>query len=332
MLSEKERLIIDIVNDMVDAISEEQMDKLKLSLYKRITPLEVKPAEANLVVYDQPNSKLITMFIMAKKMINLSPNSIHFYETVLLKADKDFHQKPFLQLTTLELQCYLAAIAEKTSPVNSNNTRRILSSFFGWLQDTEYITKNPMKTVQPMKQPKRTRHPFTVTELETLRNAATDIRTRSIIEMLLSTGCRISELVGIKVNDIDWIRGEARVIGKGNKERIVFINETASLYTKQYLSTRTDNNPALYVSMDKPHATLQKGAIEMIVRELGRSCGIKKVFPHRFRHTAATFAMRRGMSVEIVKKMLGHESIDTTMIYAQTDWDSVRAARRIYCE
>ena len=332
MLSEKERLIIDIVNDMVDAISEEQMDKLKLSLYKRITPLEVKPAEANLVVYDQPNNKLIEMFIMGKRMINLSPKSLRFYQTTLIKADKDFKQKPFLSLTPLELQCYLAAIAEKSSPVNSNNVRRVLSSFFAWLQDTEYIPKNPMKTVQAMKQPKRTRHPFTMTELETLRSAATDIRTRSIIEMLLSTGCRISELAGIKINDIDWNRGEVRVIGKGDKERIVFINEAARLYTQKYLETRSDNTNALYVSKEKPHAPLKTSGFEIIVRELGRSCGIKKVFPHRFRHTAATFAMRRGMNIEIVKKMLGHESIDTTMIYAQTDWDSVRAARRIYCE
>lgn len=331
MLSEKERLILDIINDVQESLSESQLERLKLSLYQRIAPLDIKTAEANIVPSEVSNQRIINLWLMAKTMDNLSPRTIRAYRLTVERFDREM-QKPFQAISALEIKCYLAKIAQTSSPTNANNMRAGISAIYGWMFDAEFITKNPMRMVPKMKVRKKQKQPFTTEEVEKLRYGAKDIRTRSMVEMLLSTGCRVSELVGIRRDEIDWQRGEVKVVGKGNKERIVFLNEPAKLYLKKYFDTRKDDRPDIYVSEQKPYTPLGISTVEKDIRDLGRLVGVKDTHPHRFRHTVATWASRRGMGVELIQKMLGHESVNTTMIYTTTDLETLRAARRKYCD
>ena len=330
-MTEKDRLILDVINDVQEELSDNQLEKLKLSLFQRLLPLDVKTTEANIVPYEQTNEQFIELWLAAKRMNCCSEGTIQVYKYIAYDFDK-FIKKPFQTVTTLEIKVYLAKIAERSSAVTANNYRRYISSLFNWLHDMDIIAKNPIRAVGTLKSRKKQVMPFTEGEVEKLRyGAQNNIRTRCLIEFLLSTGCRVSEITKLKIEDIDWLQGEIKVLGKGNKERIVFINQSAQLYLMKYLESRSDNSPYLFVGEKAPHDRLSPGSIETIVRDLGYAVGIKKVHPHRFRHTTATWAMRRGMSIELVQKMLGHSSIDTTMIYATTDVESLRAARRKYC-
>lgn len=331
MVTEKDRLILDIINDVREVLSDDQMEKLKTSLFQRLLPLDVKVAEANIVPYEQTNERFIKLWLAAKKMDCCSEKTIELYSHVAYNFD-NFIKKPFQMVTAIEVKVYLANIAERSSSVNAENNRRCLSSLFSWLHDMDIVAKNPIRMAGKLKVRKKQVMPFTEGEVEKLRyEAQNNIRTRCILEFFLSTGCRVSEVTNIKIEDIDWVQGEVKVLGKGNKERVVFINQTAQMYLKMYLDSRTDDNPYLFISQKKPYGALHSGAIENLIRNLGYSAGLKKVHPHRFRHTVATWAMRRGMSVELVQRMLGHSKINTTMIYATTDIESLRAARRKYC-
>lgn len=186
-----------------------------------------------------------------------------------------------------------------------------------------------MDLIPRIKFPKRTREAVPEEDLEKIRQAC-DIRERALIEVFLSTGCRVGEIVRMERQQIDFERSEAIVLGKGNKERKVFFNETAKFYLQQYLATRNDNNPALFVSDNKLHRKLEISGIEIIVREVGRRAGVK-IFPHKLRHTFATRAINRGMPVEVLQRLLGHESLDTTTIYAKVNDEEVKYSHGKYC-
>lgn len=330
MLSEKERLVIDVVNDMHSVLSDEQMSKLKQSLYTRVMPLDVKAAEANIVPVEQTNTNLIKQFIVAKSVEGLAVRSLAYYKMVLLRMDK-FIKKPVTQMSTIDIQCFLAMLIQTSSKRNADNYRRVMSSFFVWMTDNEIIAKNPIRRCKKIKSEKKAKLPFSTGEIEQLRYKASDIRTRAMVEFLLSTGCRVSEMGQLNYNQINFDKGEVVVFGKGGKERICYLNEAACLYVKKYLETRTDNNPALFVDVQKPHKRLGIGRIEAIIRELGRAAGVMNVHPHRFRRTTASWASRRGMKVELIQKMLGHTDINTTMIYTQVAQEDVKAAHEKYC-
>lgn len=330
MLSEKERLVVDIVNDMHDKLSDEQMGELKQVLYTRVMPLEIKAAEANIVPIEQTNMSLIKQFIVAKSVEGLARKSLEQYKMILLRMDK-FIKKPIIQMSTIDIQCFLAMLIQTSSKRNADNYRRVMSSFFVWMTDNEIIVKNPMRRCKKIKSEKKAKLPFSAGEIEQLRYKASDIRIRAMLEFLLSTGCRVSEMGQLNYNQIDFDKGEVVVFGKGSKERICYLNDAACLYVKKYLNTRTDSNPALFVTERKPHNRLEVNSIEAIIRELGRAAGVMNVHPHRFRRTTASWASRRGMKVELIQKMLGHTDINTTMIYTQVAQEDVKAAHEKYC-
>ncbi len=330
MLSEKERLVIDIVNDMNGKINDEQMEELKQAIYKRVMPLEIKAAESNIVPFDQTNTNLIKQFIIAKSVDGLAPRSLKNYRLGLERMDK-FIKKPIPAITTVEIQCFLAMLIQSSSKRNADNYRRILSTFWNWMVDNEIITKNPMRRCKKIKSDKKVKLPFSTGEIEKLRYKATDIRTRAMLEFMLSTGCRVSEMSQLNRGQIDFEKGEVVVFGKGSKERICYLNEVAQLYVRKYLDSRDDENPALFVDVQKPHNRLGISCIEVKIRELGRVAGVANVHPHRFRRTTASWAARRGMKVELIQKMLGHASIDTTMIYTAVAQEDVKAAHIKYC-
>lgn len=330
MLSPRERLVIDILNDMQPYLDEDQMSKLKVQLYIRLQPLEVKEAEANIVPYEETNETLMKYYILAKMSDGLSKRTLRYYKDSLKMFDREV-RKPFTACTVMDIQAWLAIVAQRSSKVNADNLRRNVSAFYTWLMDNGIITKNPMRAIKKIKFRKKQVLPFTMEEIEKLRYGAKDIRLRAIIEFLLSTGCRVSEVAGLNRRDVNWKEGECKVLGKGDKERVVFINDAAMLYLEEYLKTRVDHNDALFVSEDKPYERLQVSGIEVIIRNLGKAVGVQNVHPHRFRHTVATWAAKRGMSVQLIQKMLGHENIETTLIYATADMDDLRAAHAKYC-
>lgn len=330
MLSPRERLVVDILNDMQPYLDEDQMSKLKVQLYIRLQPLEVKEAEANIVPYEETNETLMKYYILAKMSDGLSKRTLRYYKDSLKRFDREV-RKPFTACTVMDIQAWLAIVAQRSSKVNADNLRRNVSAFYTWLMDNGIITKNPMRAIKKIKFRKKQVLPFTMEEIEKLRYGAKDIRLRAIIEFLLSTGCRVSEVAGLNRRDVNWKEGECKVLGKGDKERVVFINDAAMLYLEEYLKTRVDHNDALFVSEDKPYERLQVSGIEVIIRNLGKAVGVQNVHPHRFRHTVATWAAKRGMSVQLIQKMLGHENIETTLIYATADMDDLRAAHAKYC-
>lgn len=290
----------------------------------------IAPATTELVVYDDQDLKIMNMFLGTKAVEGLSKRSITYYGTILAQVKKDTY-KPITELTTNEIRAYLArGLMERKWSINTaNNVRAVLLSFFGWAYKEKAITDNPMTRVQKIKGIKTVRLPLSSEEIEKLRNAAT-VRNRAIIEVLLSTGCRVSELAGLTRNVVDFREGKAKVLGKGNKERWVYFNSLAKMYLARYLDSRNDDNQALFVEEHKPYRPLAISGIGRMLRELGKSVGVENVHPHRFRHTAATTALRRGMPIDMIQKVLGHENISTTMIYAHTDSTSVQETHRKY--
>lgn len=330
MLSEHDRLILDIINDMHGIINEEQMNQLKKSLAVRLGPLRIERQEANIVKRENNSDELIKWFLLTKRAEGCSTKTIRYYKDVLLRLERTV-KKPIEKLNAMEIRVFLAMKSQESSESNADNYRRVISSFFSWMTDNDIITKNPMRQIKKIKYQKRQVQPFTQEEIERMRYGVKDIRTRALIELLLSTGCRISEVSALNKDDIDWKNEEVEVLGKGNKKRIVFLNDAAILYLREYLKTRDDDNPALFVDENRPHDRLLISAMGKLLRDLGRELGIKNVHPHRFRHTVATWEAKRGMDIQLVQKMLGHASIETTMIYATVDVDDVRTAHKKFC-
>ena len=290
----------------------------------------IQPASTELVVYDDRDIKIMNLFLGTKAVEGLSKQTIYAYGKALALLKRSF-SKPITELTTDEIRSFVAKglIEKKWTHNTANNYRHYFMSFYSWAYDEKHIQNNPMTRIKQIKGIKQARTPLAEEEIEKLRNAA-DVRARAIIEVLLATGCRVGELEGLQRADVDFREGKAKVLGKGNKERWVYFNSVAKMYLEKYLETREDDQPALFVSYNKPYRALRKSGIENMLRQLGHSVGVAKVHPHRFRHTAATTALRRGMPVEIIQQVLGHENVSTTMIYAHTDTATVQESHRKY--
>lgn len=273
--------------------------------------------------------KAIQMFIVTKKVEGCTDNTIKYYISVL----KTFYRVidcPLKEVTADRIRYYLAirSSKDKISKVSQDNELRVIKSFFKWCTGEEYVVKNPALNIKSIKKEKRIKKPFSETEMELLRRKVTNLRDRAILETLYSTGCRVSELCGMNREDVNG--DEIIVFGKGEKERMVYLNAKAILSLNEYLATRKDNNPALFVQTRNPHDRLSKSGVEVIVRNLGESAGVKNTHPHRFRRTAATDALNRGMPLEQVSKMLGHEDLETTTLYARSEEENVKASHRKY--
>lgn len=267
---------------------------------------------------DVDNAGYIKMFIATKNAENRSHRTLEYYASELKHAS-DAVGKDFERWTPGDIRAFMTAAARRVSPTTVNNKLRVLSSFFTWMEGEGFVQRSPMRKVRGMKSPKRTRSPFSATEVEKLRAACRCDRERAMVEFLLSSGVRVGELSGLKVGDVDFSSRTARVIGKGDKERTVYFSEQAGFYLGSYLKSRGFESDVLFASMEKGHGLLSVGAIESIVRDIGRRAGVSKTHPHRFRHTMATDALKRGMPIEEIKELLGHEKIETTLIYAEVD-------------
>ena len=327
----KQTLIRQIQQEMAGVLNNAQRQKLSEVLEHCFFNVDVVSLENYSLPQTKSNQTLKEEFLSAKQVEGCSLRSINYYSSTLDNLIKDL-KKPFNQIETEDLRTYLSEYQKKNnaSKQTIDNIRRILSSFFTWLEDEDYILKSPVRRIHKIKTTKQVKETYSDEALERLRDNCKCIRDLAIIDILSSTGMRVGELVKLNRMDVDFTNRECVVLGKGSKERIVYFDARTKLHLQNYLNTRNDENPALFVSLLKPHKRLEIAGVEIMLRKLGRSLEINKVHPHKFRRTLATRAIDKGMPIEQVQKLLGHQKIDTTMEYAIVDQQNVKNSHKKY--
>lgn len=278
------------------------------------------------------NQEIIDKFFEAKTLIGLSQRTLDFYRSCIRKFE-EYTCKGFETVTTVDVKIFMKYKYENgCSWTTINNIIRSLKSFYGWAYQEGYLVENPLIKIKKVKEPKRVHKPFSKEEIVILRDGFSrkrNLRNKAIFEFLLSTGVRISELTNINQEDIDWDNNSVIVLGKGNKERKVYFNTTTKYDLQKYLESRNDDTPALFVSSKKPHNPLRANGVERVFRDMGRECNVEKVHPHRFRRTMATNLLARGVAMTTIKELLGHENLETTLIYAQVRDEDLEHTHKI---
>lgn len=316
--------IYNIISDMSDVLNIAQLKKLQEVLIERLESDSIKHEEIDNITY-------LEMFITAKQIEGCSERTIAYYESTI-KALLDKVNVPIRKMTTEILRDYLSKYQEKSncSKVTIDNIRRNLSSFFSWLEEEDYILKSPIRRIHKIRTKKVVKETISDENLERLRDHCCEKRDLAMIDLLISTGMRVGELVNLDIGDLDFEERECIVYGKGDKERKVYFDARTKLHLQSYLAERVDNDPALFVSLNKPFKRLQISGVEIRLRDLGRQLEIANIHPHKFRRTMATRAIDKGMPIEQVQKLLGHQQIDTTMHYAMVNQSNVKSSHRKY--
>lgn len=329
----KTEVISNITKDMEDSLTDYQLNKLKESLIINFEGVEfiIKTDELKHQEELDENKNMIDSFISSKQVEGCSERTIKYYKEIIEKFVNSF-DKSIKQISTNEIRNYLSNYKDNSScgSTTIDNIRRVLSSFFSWLEDEDYIIKSPVRRIHKIKTAVVVKEVLTDENLERLRDECENIRDLSLIELLISTGMRVGELVNLNINSLNFEERSCIVLGKGNKEREVYFDAKTKLHLKEYISKRNDSNDALFVSMREPHQRLSISGIELIIRTLGINSNINKVHPHKFRRTLATMAIDKGMPVEQVQKLLGHVKIETTMNYALVNQSNVKISHRRY--
>ena len=322
----KEKVIKEIEQKMASILNNEQKEKLKEVLLYTFYNIEVTSIKDELV---EDTTDYAKMFIAAKRIEGCSERTLNYYETTI-KTMVDKLSKKVNSIETEDLRNYLSEYQAKNncSKVTIDNVRRILSSFFAWLEDEDYIMKSPVRRIHKVKATQTVKETYTDEELEEMRDACVEIRDLAMVDFLASTGVRVGELVNLDRVDIDMQERSCVVLGKGGKEREVYFDARNKIHLQNYLNTRTDNNPALFVSLLRPYDRLKISGVEIRLRELGKKINIKKIHPHKFRRTMATKAIDKGMPIEQVQVLLGHRKIDTTLQYAMVNQNNVRNSHK----
>ena len=321
-----QKIINDIETQMQKVLDNGQLEKLHEVLNYYLQGCTVTFNET-----EEDEQDFISMFIAAKRIEGRSEKSLSYYLATIEKM-VDTLDKSVRHITTEDLRNYLASYQQEhgSSKVTIDNIRRILSSFFGWLEDEDYIIKSPVRRIHKVKTGKSIKETYSDEQLELMRDKCEEVRDLAIIDMLASTGMRVGELVLLNIEDINFEERECIVFGKGDKERIVYFDARTKIHLQKYLDSRTDSNPALFTSLSKPNKRLNIGGIEVRLRKLGKKLGIEKVHPHKFRRTLATMAIDKGMPIEQLQHLLGHQRIDTTLQYAMVKQSNVKIAHRKY--
>lgn len=323
----KQSLMLEVERLMVQVLDNGQMERLHAVLEYCLFDVESLPLErAHL-----SNDEYLKRFVSAKRLEGCSEKSLRYYSTTIQRFFANIN-KAVTRITTDDLRAYLSSyqLTSKAGKTTIDNVRRILSSFFAWLEVEDYILKSPVRRIRKIKSTKTVKETYTDEALERMRDGCRSLRDLAIVDMLASTGMRVGELVRLNRDDVDFDARECIVLGKGDKERKVYFDARTKLHLMAYLESRSDGNPALFVSLCKPHRRLQISGVEIRLRELGRRLDINKVHPHKFRRTLATRAIDKGMPIEQVQVLLGHQKIDTTLQYAMVDQRNVRNSHRRY--
>jgi len=317
-------IVFEILNDMAEELSVMQLKKLQEVLLKRLQEQDeqVEPAR---------NDEYLEMFINAKKIEGCSERTLKYYRSSVQHMFSRI-ETPVRKITTEQLREYLTGYQKINNCGKStvDNIRRNISSFFSWLEEEDHILKSPMRRIHKIKTKTKVKETISDEDIERLRDHCEVTRDIAIIDLLYSTGIRVGELVNLDIKDINFEERECIVYGKGEKERRVYFDAKAKLHLQNYISSRKDNNPALFVTLDAPHERLKISGVEIRLRELGRKLNLTRIHPHKFRRTMATRAIDKGMPIEQVQKLLGHSQIDTTMHYAIVNQTNVKTSHRKY--
>lgn len=321
-----ENLINDIEQAMLGVLNNEQMSQLRKVLDYTFRDINVSSKNNEEC---SGNSELIDIFLSAKRVEGCSDKSMHYYRSALNNAIRKIG-KNIRHITTDDLRSYLNdyQLTSGATKVTVDNIRRILSSFFSWLEDEDYIVKSPVRRIHKVKVGKTVKETYSDEALEQMRDHCEGIRDLALIDLLASTGMRVGELVKLNRNDIDFENRECIVTGKGDKQRRVYFDARTKIHLQRYFAERIDDNPALFVSLLAPYDRLQISGVEIRLRRLGRELNIPKVHPHKFRRTLATMAIDKGMPIEQVQHLLGHQSLDTTLQYAMVNQTNVKMSHR----
>lgn len=324
------QFIIEVTKHLASDLNDKQLRKVEKVLLKCLKGKEIREIQ---VVQPQNNEEALDFFIAAKKIEGCSQKSLNYYYTTVSKMLNTIGVIYHL-ITTEDIRTYLSNYQEKNgiSKATIDNVRRIISSFFSWLENEDYIVKSPSRRIKKVKTGKVVKEVYSEESIELIRQNCKSIRDLAIIDLLYSTGMRVGELVKLNTTDIDFEKKECIVLGKGNKQRKVYFDAKTKIHIQQYLDSRTDSNQALFVSLLSPHNRLKISGVEIALRKIGEKLGIKKVHPHKFRRTLATKAIDKGMPIEQVQHLLGHTKIDTTLGYAMVDDENVKISHKKYLE
>lgn len=325
----KDKLLDRIVAKMSENLNPKQLYELRQILEKELSGFEIVIALGQKERTKQANDELLNSFISAKRIEGCSEKTLNYYQNTINTWLKTIDLE-LRGITTNDIRKYLAEFQEKnnSSKTTIDNIRRIFSSFFSWLEDEDYIVKSPVRRIHKVRSEITVKETISDEQLETLRDSCTELRDLAMIDFLVSTGVRVGELVNINISDINFNERQCVVLGKGNKERTVYFNARAKVHIQNYLATRTDPSPALFVSLAHPNNRLTISGIENRLRKLGRLANVGKIHPHKFRRTLATMAIDKGMPIEQVQRLLGHCKIDTTLHYAMVNQNNVKIAHR----
>jgi integrase/recombinase XerD len=320
--------IITKVLALVDYLPAEDLQKVQAAMLHELSPYDLVPKSTDLVPYTGA-PQILKLYLASKKVDGLSPKTLINYDRELSIFFARLQKDP-LQVTSMDIRMYLAL--KESEGLQKSTLSTLLSNikaFYNWLENEEYITKSPCRKIKAIKTPKHVRKPLSHEELEKVRIACEDTREKAMLEFFYSTGCRLDEVLKLNRDDINWQSGSCVVLGKGSKEREVYLNAKALVHLQIYLAERKDSTEALFVSERAPHGRLKARSVEDVFKNLGIRAGLKRpLFPHLIRHTTATNALMSGASLAVIQKMLGHENPATTQIYAQLDRSEVRSEHK----
>ncbi len=316
-----ETALDEIMLEASSFLNEEQCRRLRILLQSKVSVINSPK--------DEYENNYLDMFISAKRVEGCSEKTLIYYESTIRNMIENVG-KSEQSITTEDLRSYLDTYQQRgsISKVTLDNVRRILSTFFSWLEDEDYIVKSPVRRIHKVKTGKTVKETYTDESLEIMRDHCESVRDLAMIDLLASTGIRVGELVKLNRKDIDFENRECIVFGKGNKERKVYFDARTKIHLQRYIAEREDEREALFVSLLKPYDRLQISGVEIRLRKIGKELNLNKVHPHKFRRTLATVAIDKGMPIEQVQQLLGHQSIDTTLQYAMVNQNNVKESHR----
>lgn len=322
--------INEVLKQLEGKVDEKRLKTIERTLYRCLKNKEIREKK---VVLPKDNNEALDFFIAAKKIEGCSIKSLNYYYTTLVKM-LDKINVIYFSITTEDIRTYLSDYQENSgvSKATIDNMRRIISSFFSWLENEDYIMKSPARRIRKVRVGKIVKEIYTEENIELMRQNCKNARDLAIIDMLYSTGMRVGELVRLNISDIDFENKECVVLGKGNKQRKVYFDAKTKIHLQQYLNSRKDTDPALFVSQLYPYNRLKISGVEIALRKIGEKLHISKVHPHKFRRTLATKAIDKGMPIEQVQHLLGHTKIDTTLGYAMVDDENVKISHKKFLE
>ena len=320
------------MNEKIATVLNEMSAYLSIAQMKKLQEVIVKTFSENELCHQNiSNEEFMEMFLTAKKIEGCSERTIKYYRVTTIHL-LNYLKEPIRKVTTETMRQYLVDYQKinNCGKTTIDNIRRNISSFFSWLEEEDYILKSPMRRIHKIKTKQQVKEIISDEMIEKMRDNCKTKRDLAIIDLLYSTGIRVGELVRLNISDIDFEERECVVYGKGDKERRVYFDAKAKLHLQNYIKSRTDDTPALFVTLDAPYDRLKISGVEIRMRELGRMLNIPKIHPHKFRRTMATRAIDKGMPIEQAQKILGHSQIDTTMQYAIVNQNNVKASHRRY--